>query len=482
MTGALAGPCDAGSATATSPVATSRPGLTLAATILGSSVAFIDGSVVNVALPALAHDLGAGPSVLTWAINAYLLPLGALILLGGGLGDHFGRRRLFLAGLALFTLASVVCAVAPTFGWLLAGRGLQGLGAALLMPNSLAILGGAFTGEARGRAIGTWAAVGALAGALGPILGGWMVDAVGWRTIFLLNPPIAAAAAFLAWRFVGETKEARRAVSLDWGGAGLATAGLGLLTWSLTQASAVGGVGLAVWAAAVGGVALLAGFVGLEHRRGDRALMPLAMFGGPTFVGLTLLTFFLYGALGGLLVLLPFLLIRVEHWTAVAAGAALLPVPIVIGLGSRLMGRVTARIGGRLPLAVGAAVVGAGLALYARVGAGAVDYWTDILPPTLLVALGMGASVAPLTTTVMASVDTDHVGAASGFNSAVARIAGLVATALLGFVFARQGSVADFIGGFRIAATVGGMSAALAAACALVLIRPNQPASAQPVG
>ena len=450
-------------------MATDRPGLTLAATILGSSVAFIDGSVVNVALPALAHDLGAGPSELTWAINAYLLPLGALMLLGGALGDHFGRRRLFLAGLTLFTLASVVCAAAPTFGALLAGRGLQGLGAALLMPNSLAILGSAFTGEARGRAIGTWAAVGALAGALGPILGGWLVDVVGWRTIFLLNPPIAACAAFLAWRYVAESKEARREASLDWGGAALATAGLGLLTWALNTAAAHTGSG--VWPATVAGGTLLVGFIWLEHRRGDHAIMPLAMFGTPTFVGLTLLTFFLYGALGGLLVLLPFLLIRVEHWTAVAAGAALLPVPIVIGLGSRLMGRVTARIGGRLPLTIGAAVVGTGLALYARVGEGQIDYWTEVLPPTLLVALGMGVSVAPLTTTVMASVDTDHVGAASGFNSAVARIAGLVATALLGFVLARQGSAADFIAGFRTAAIVGGVSAALAAACGLLLIR-----------
>ena len=471
MTTALAGPCDAVSAAAAEPGATARPNLTLAATILGSSVAFIDGSVVNVALPALARDLGAGPSELTWAINAYLLPLGALILLGGALGDHYGRRRLFLAGLALFTLASLVCAAAPTFGWLLAGRGLQGLGAALLMPNSLAILGGAFTGEARGRAIGTWAAVGALAGALGPILGGWLVDVVGWRTIFLLNPPIAASAAFLAWRFVTESKEARRGAALDWSGASLATAGLGLLTWALTAASAADGVGLGVWLAAGGGVVLLVGFITVERRRGDNAIMPLAMFGAPTFVGLTLLTFFLYGALGGLLVLLPFLLIRVEHWTAVAAGAALLPVPIVIGLGSRLMGRVTARIGGRLPLAIGAAVVGAGLSLYSRVGGGAIDYWTEILPPTLLVALGMGMSVAPLTTTVMASVDTDHVGAASGFNSAVARIAGLVATALLGFVLARQGSPPDFIAGFRIAAIVGGLSAVLAAGCALLLIR-----------
>ena len=475
MTTALAGPCDAASAATAHTATVAHPRLTLAATILGSSVAFIDGSVVNVALPTLAQSLGAGSSELSWAINAYLLPLGALILLGGGLGDHFGRRRLFLQGLILFTLASLVCAAAPTFDWLLAGRGLQGIGAALLMPNSLAILGGAFRGEARGRAIGSWAAAGALAGALGPVVGGWLVDAAGWRTIFLLNLPIAAAAAYLAWRFVAETRAAGHAGSLDWSGAALATGALGLLTWSLTEASAASGATAFVWASVAVGVALLVAFVALERRRADRAIMPLAMFAAPTFVGLTLLTFFLYGALGGLLVLLPFLLIRVEHWTAVAAGAALLPVPIVIGLGSRLMGRVTARIGGRLPLAVGAAVVGVGLALYARVKVGAVDYWTDILPPTLLVALGMGACVAPLTTTVMASVDTDHVGAASGFNSAVARIAGLVATALLGFVFARQGSAEGFMAGFRVAALIGGASAALAALCAVAMIHPPVP-------
>ncbi|MDP9091320.1 MAG: DHA2 family efflux MFS transporter permease subunit [Pseudomonadota bacterium] len=470
----MAGPCDAASAATAHTATVAHPSLTLAATVLGSSVAFIDGSVVNVALPTLAQSLGAGPSELTWAINAYLLPLGALILLGGGLGDHFGRRRLFLQGLILFTLASLVCAAAPTFDWLLAGRGLQGIGAALLMPNSLAILGGAFRGEARGRAIGSWAAVGALAGALGPVIGGWLVDAAGWRTIFLLNLPIAAGAAYLAWRFVAETRAAGQAASLDWGGAALATAGLGLLTWSLTEASAASGAAVFIWASVAVGVALLVAFVALEHHRADRAIMPLAMFAAPTFVGLTLFTFFLYGALGGLLVLLPFLLIRVAHWTAVAAGAALLPVPIVIGLGSRFMGRVTAKIGGRLPLAVGAAIVGAGLAFYARVNAGAVDYWTDILPPTLLVALGMGACVAPLTTAVMASVDTDHVGAASGFNSAVARIAGLVATALLGFLFAREGSAEGFMAGFRVAALIGGASAALAALCAVAMIHPQQ--------
>jgi EmrB/QacA subfamily drug resistance transporter len=478
MVSALAGPCDAASAGAAQGAATAHPRLTLAATILGSSVAFIDGSVVNVALPALARDLSAGPAGLTWTIDAYLLPLGALTLLGGGLGDHFGRRRLFLMGLVLFTVASIVCAAAPSLVWFLAGRGFQGLGAALLMPNSLAILGGAFTGEARGRAIGTWAATGALAGASAPILGGWLLGAVGWRSIFLLNLPVAVAAYVLAWKFVAEIKDSQPAAPLDWGGAALATAGLGLVTWALTLASSAGGATILPVSAAAAGAALFIAFIWLEHARGDRAFMPLALFASSTFVGLTLLTFFLYGALGGLLVLLPFLLIQIEHWTAVAAGAALLPVPLVIGVGSRLMGRLTAKIGGRLPLAVGSAIVGCGLASYARVGAGQVNYWTDILPPTLLVALGMGASVAPLTTTVIGSVDIGHVGAASGLNSAVARIAGLVATALLGFVLAKEGSAEAFIGGFRAAALIGGGSAVIAALCALFLIKRHDSAAA----
>ncbi len=443
---------------------------TLAATILGSSLAFIDGSVVNVALPALSQDLKVDAGDLSWTINAYLLPLGALILLGGALGDHFGRRRLFQLGLAAFTLASVLCAAAPSLAWLLAARSLQGLGAALLMPNSLAILGGGFEGEARGRAIGTWAAAGALAGALGPIAGGWLVDTVGWRTIFLVNVPIAAAAGYLAWRYVEERKQALNAAPLDAVGAGLATLALGLLTWSLTKASE--SVSAAVELAAIGGSLLLLAFLWHEQRMGERAIVPLAMFAAPTFVGLTLLTFFLYGSLGGLLVLLPFFLIKIGGWLAVSAGAALVPVPVLIGLGSRFMGRFASRYGERMPLALGSALVGIGLALYARVGAHAVDYWRDVFPPTLLVALGMGACVAPLTTAVMASVDADHVGIASGFNSAMARIAGLVATASLGFVFARQGSTDGFLIGFRTAALIGAASAMLAAAFALFLIHP----------
>jgi EmrB/QacA subfamily drug resistance transporter len=444
---------------------------TLAASILGSSLAFIDGSVVNVALPALASGLHADPSNLSWAINAYLLPLGALILLGGSLGDHFGRRRLFLVGLVLFATASMLCAAAPTFAWLLAGRSAQGIGAALLMPNSLAIIGGAFSGEARGRAIGTWAAMGAVAGAVGPIVGGWLIDAIGWRVIFIINIPVALSAGFLAWKFVAEQRESAMAPRLDVRGAALATIALGLLTWSLTEAAGSHHSSISIWTTFIAGLALLGMFLLQEGRLADRALMPLAMFSSSAFVGLTLLTFFLYGSLGGLLVLLPFLLIQIHHWSAVAAGAALLPVPVLIGIGSRTMGRVAARIGGRLPLSCGALLVGLGLALYARVGANAVDYWLDIFPATLLVALGMGVSVAPLTTSVMASVDTDHVGIASGFNSAVARIAGLVATALLGLVFSKQDSSSAFIPAFRASAFVGATSAVVAGLFAITLVR-----------
>ncbi len=450
-----------------------HPRATLAATILGSSLAFVDGSVVNVALPALAADLKVNPADLTWAINAYLLPLGALILLGGALGDHFGRRRFFQIGLFTFTAASLVCAVAPSLAWLLAARALQGLGAALLLPNSLALLGAGFTGEARGRAIGTWAAAGALAGALGPIIGGWIVDTIGWRVIFLLNLPLAAGAAFLAWKYVEERKELQRAAPLDGVGAGLVTAALGLLTWALTRASEGGGGHSASWSAAIAGSALLGAFLWHERKLGDRAIMPFAMFSSSTFVGLTLLTFCLYGSLGGLLVLLPFFLIKIEMWRAIAAAASLLPVTVLIGVGSRFMGRVAARHGARLPLAAGSGLVGIGLALYVRVPTHDAHYWLNIFPPTLLVALGMGACVAPLTTAVMSSVSADHVGLASGFNSAVARIVGLVATALLGFVFARQGSAADFMIGFRAAAWIGAGSAALAAGFALYLIQPH---------
>ncbi|HEX8126171.1 MAG TPA: MFS transporter [Allosphingosinicella sp.] len=471
MSGAIAGPCDPGlAASARQAGSGAGAGLTLLASILASSLAFVDGSVVNVALPAIGADLRAEAAGLQWIVNAYLLPLSALLLLGGAAGDKFGRRRLFLLGIALFALASALCALAPSLHLLLAGRALQGIASAMLMPNSLALLGAAFAGEARGRAIGSWAAAGAIAGALGPLLGGWLVETVGWRSIFLVNLPVAAGALWLGWRHVAESREEVRA-PLDWLGVGTATLGLAAVTWGLTMVS--GGGSLAVQglaATALGGFALLA-FVGIERRRGEAAIMPLALFGTASFVGLTLLTFFLYAALGGLFVLLPYLLIELRGYSPVEAGAALLPLPAVIGLASRGMGAVAARIGPRLPLTVGPLIVAAGFALAARIGEGG-SYWTSVLPPVLLIAVGMAGAVAPLTTAVMASVDGDHVGTANGFNSAVARTGGLIATALVGGVLAARGEA--LAEAFAVAAFVAAGAAVVAGLSALVLLRPHE--------
>lgn len=473
MSSATPTPCDPTLADTTSPQPCRHPTATLAASILGSSLAFIDGSVVNVALPAFDRDLHAGAAGLAWMISAYLLTLSALILLGGALGDQYGRRRMFLIGIAVFLGASLACAVAPTLALMLAGRAIQGIGAALLMPNSLALLGAGFEGEAKGQAIGTWAGVGALASAIGPVLGGWMVEATGWRTVFLINLPVGAAAAWLAWIYVPESRKHRAGARLDLTGGMLVTVGLGLLTWALTDAATPGAARAPLIAAAGGGLGSLAAFVLIELRRGEDALMPLFLIREASFLGVTLLTFFLYAALGGLIALLPFVLIRAEHYSPVEAGAAMLPIPILIGVGSRWMGRVAAKVGGRMPLGIGAFIVAVGLALYLRVGAGVGGYWTDVLPATLLVALGMAICVAPLTTTVMSAVDADHIGAASGFNSAVARIGGLIATALLGFVFVSQGTRVALLASAHTAALVGAVIAAAAGACALFLIRPH---------
>lgn len=414
-----------------------RPNLIITTTILASSLAFIDGSVVNVGLPAIGADFHAGASELQWVVNAYLLPLSALLLLGGAAGDRYGRRRLLIAGVALFALASLACALAPTLGWLLAARFVQGASAAMLMPNSLAILGQTFSGEAKGRAIGIWAATGAAAGAIGPVLGGWLIDIGSWRFAFLVNLPLALAAIWLAWISVPTDSE-QESDPLDSMGALLATLGLGLTTWALTEGSAHGWSSLAV-ALISAGCAFLIAFLWVEHRRGDRAMMPLVLFGSPSFVGLTLLTFLLYGALGGLFVLVPFVLITAGGYSATQAGAALLPLPLVIAVASPLAGAFAAKTGPRWPLIIGPLVVTLGFLLAIRIGA-AQSYWRDVLPAMIVIALGMAGAVAPLTTAVLMSVDEHHVGAASGLNSAVARTGGLVTTALIGGVLATMGS------------------------------------------
>ncbi len=469
MSSAITAPCDAGVLAAAAPQEAAHASALLAATILGSSVAFIDGSVVNVALPAIQHDLAASAAATQWLINAYLLPMGALILIGGAMADRYGRRRIFAIGLGLFTIASLLCALAPNMHLLLAARSFQGVGAALLTPASLAMLGAGFAGPARGRAIGTWAAAGAITGAAGPVIGGWLIDTVGWRAIFLLNLPIACIAMWLAIRYVDETRDHSTAAVLDWRGASLATAGLGALAWALTVGP-TRGADTAVTISSIGGVAALLAFVAVEARLGRRAMMPLALFGAKAFVGVTLLTLFLYGALSGLMVVLPYLLIRIGHYSATAAGAALLPLPIAIGLASRFVGRMAERTGPRLPLTLGPLIVAAGFALMARVTASDLAYWSTIFPALALIACGMAASVAPLTATVMSAVDADHVGAASGVNNALARVAALFATALVGVVLVSDATPDLFTAKFRIAAWVGAALAAAAGASAFALL------------
>ncbi len=464
LTAVLPGPCDAAAPAARRDgVEAKHPRLVLAACILASSLAFIDGSVLNVALPAIAHSYRAATAEVQWVINAFLLPLSALLLIGGAAGDLYGRRRLLIGGIVLFTAASLLCAAAPDLDLFLAGRALQGVGAAMLLPNSLAILGDAFAGEKRGRAVGSWAAAGAMAGAAAPLLGGWLVDGAGWPAIFLLNVPIALAAIGLALRAVPESADPARAAP-DWLGALLATFGLGALTWGLTLWSAGDRPDPTALASIGAGALLCVLFLIVERRLDARAMVPLGLFGSRAFIGLTLVTFLLYGALGGLFVLLPFLLIEAAGYGAMAAGAALLPLPIIIALGSPLMGRLAARIGPRAPLSIGPLLVAGGFLLFLRIG-GEGEYWRDVLPAIVLISLGMAIAVAPLTTAVLASVDARHIGTASGLNSAVSRAGGLIVTALIGLVLARQGE--KLVEGFHGAAVAG---AALAIAAALTAL------------
>jgi EmrB/QacA subfamily drug resistance transporter len=438
-----------------------HPRIVLATTILASSLAFIDGSVVSVGLPAIGRSLNADGGLLSWIVNGYLLPLSALLLLGGAAGDRFGRRRLLVLGVSLFALASAVCALAPSAALLVAGRVAQGVGAALLMPNSLAILGTHFQGEARGRAIGIWAAVGAAAGAIGPLLGGWLVDVTGWRAIFFINLPLALAAILLALRYLPD-EDREGGARLDLAGAATASIGLAALTWGLTVATS--GAGLQ-WSSGSGiavGVALMLLFVRVEQRAGDNAMLPLSLFRSHSFSGLNLMTFLLYGALGALLLVLPFVLIEYDHYSASAAGAALLPLPVVIALASSSMGRLAGKLGPRLPLTAGPLIVAAGFMLAMRIGGG--SYWTTTLPAMLVIAIGMAVAVAPLTTAVLSSVDAGHSGVASGFNSAVARAGGLFTTALLGAVLGAQG--AALLDAFHVAALACAVTAVASAGCA----------------
>ncbi|HVQ08630.1 MAG TPA: MFS transporter [Allosphingosinicella sp.] len=466
MSLSLPGPCDGAAGVATASGKARYPRLVLTTCILASSLAFIDGSVLNVALPAIGQSFDAHTAEVQWVMNAFTLPLSALLLIGGAAGDLYGRRRMMLLGIALFTIASVLCALSPSLGPFLAARALQGLGAAMLLPNSLATLSASFSGEKRGRAVGTWAAAGAIAGAVAPLLGGWLVDGLGWRFIFFLNVPIALGAILLGWLYVPESANEERPPP-DWLGATLATLGLGALTFGLTAWSATDRVGISGGATLAAGVALLALFLWVEARRGDKAMVPLGLFGSKAFVGLTIFTFALYGALGGMMLLLPYTLIEALHYPATMAGLAVLPFPIIVALGSPAMGKLAARIGPRWPLTIGPLLVAGGYMLGMRIGAGG-DYWTTVLPSILAVSAGMAIAVAPLTTAVLSAVDEHHVGTASGLNSAVSRSGGLIVVALLGAVLSQQG--AALIAALHGAALVGAGLALLASLTAFATL------------
>jgi len=442
------------------------PRWTLVACVLASSLSFVEGSVLSVALPAIRASYGAGAQEVQWVVNAYLLPLSALLLLGGALGDHFGRRLLLVVGTSIFAVTSLICALAPSLPILLAARAAQGIGAALLLPNSLALLNAAFQGEKRGRAVGIWAASGAAMAAVAPLLGGWLVTNVGWPAIFYINLPLALGAILLTLRFVAESKEPGGGRT-DYAGALLATAGLGGLTYALTLWSATRQFTNEALLTLAAGVIMLAAFLWVEWRRGNKAMMPLALFEGRCFSGLNLLTFLLYGAFGAAMLLIPYVLITSGGYSPVQAGLAMLPLPILMTAISPTMGGLAARIGPRIPLTIGPLIVAGGMVL-ARLMTPDASYWTGAFPTILVMALGMTIAVAPLTSSVLGSVEEQHVAMASGFNSAVARTGGLIATALLGAVLATQGE--RLFAGFHVAMFISAAAAALASLVALTML------------
>ncbi|WP_417516944.1 MFS transporter [Minwuia sp.] len=471
MTTAISPPCDeTPTNTGETVPCRSRRG-TLIATVLGSSLAFVVGSIVNVALPAMQRGLETDAAGAQWIINAYLLPVGALVLIGGALGDRYGRKRIFSLGLIIFALATAACAAAPDMTWLLTARATQGVGAALLAPNSLAILSATFSGEERGRAIGTWAASGAIAGAIAPVLGGWLVDIAGWRWAFIVVAPPAIGTLLLARWAMAESRDTQDAAPLDWKGAGLITLSLSALVWGLIALPERSLTDPFVLLAGSGALGLMILFLIVEKRRGDAAMMPLDLFGTASFTGVSLLTLCLYAAMGGLLVLLPYTLIQSAGYSATAAGAAMLPIPILISLLSRTTGGLAERIGPRIVLTIGPLIVAVGFLLLTRIGPGNTAYWPDIFPGLAAIAVGMAISVAPLTTTVMNSVDEDHAGVASGVNNAISRGAGLIATAMLGFVLLDGVASGGPVDRFWAAALAGAALAALSAVAAAILIR-----------
>lgn len=449
----------------------------LATTVLGSGLVMIDGTVVNVALERIGSDLGAGFGGLQWTVNAYTLTLASLILLGGSLGDQLGRRRIFLVGVVWFALASLVCGLAPDVGTLIAARALQGVGGALLTPGSLALISASFHGPDRAAAVGAWSGLGGIAGAIGPFLGGWLVE-WSWRTVFLINLPIAALIVVVALRHVPESSNSEAADGLDVAGTVLATLGLAALTYGLTGLGERGVDPLTVGAVVVGVLALVA-FV-LVERRSPHPLVPPALFTNPMFTAANVATMLIYGALGSVFLLLVLQMQVVAGFSPIAAGTALLPITVIMLLFSARAGALAGRIGPRLPMTLGPLVSAAGLMLLLRVGPGAT-WITDVLPGVLVFGAGLTFTVAPLTATVLDAAPDRFAGSASGVNNAVARAAGLLAIAVIPGLAGIQGAdYADpvaFNAGFRMAVFIGAGLLVAAALVAATLIR-RPPAAA----